>query len=63
MGIDRGSRLQVPDSRRVLVIEANKRMFPSWNDAEWREEERVFLPWRIAFRKDTAETRERMLVK
>lgn len=52
MGMDRGSRLRVPDSVRVLVTEANKRMFPSWSDAELREGDRAFLPWRIASRKN-----------
>lgn len=51
MGMDRGSRLRVPDSLRVLVTKANKRMLPSWSDAELTGGDRVFLPWRIASRK------------
>lgn len=52
MGMDRGSRLRVPDSLRVLVTKANKRMLPSWSDAELTGGDRVFLPWRIASRKN-----------
>lgn len=57
MGTDRGSRLRVPDSERVLVIEANKRMFPSWTDGDLKEEEKTVLPWRIALPRRASKTR------
>lgn len=47
-----GSRFRVPDSNRVLVREAIRRMLPNWIDGFLRKgeenEEMGVLPWRMA---------------
>lgn len=51
-GMEFGSRFRVPDSNRVLVREAIRRMLPNWIDGFLRRgeenEEMGVLPWRMA---------------
>ena len=54
--MESGSRFRVPDSERVLVREAIRRIFPKWIDGFLRRgeesEEMAVLAWRMALRRE-----------
>lgn len=56
MGMELGSRFLVPDSERVLVREAMRRMLPKWIDGLLSRgeetDDRPVLPLRMALRRE-----------